>query len=165
MLWLFKHYGKGNRASLLNFTYRYIDDILTINNPGFENNLGQMYPVEREIKYTTEKTTLLLTWICYCRFIEMVGFGLPTTTNEMVSISTSQTFRSWVVVFRLRWPMVFLSLDFCDTPGLAPRLNVLFWGPGDFTVSYAWNRTCNSGHSMVDTGILFSNMEYPIHKS
>ena len=33
-------------ASRFNFTYRYIDDDLSINNPGFENYLGQMYLVE-----------------------------------------------------------------------------------------------------------------------
>ena len=29
-----------------NFTYRYIDNVLSINNPDFENYLGQMYPPE-----------------------------------------------------------------------------------------------------------------------
>ena len=49
-------------------------------------------------------------------------------------------------------------------------MNVLFWGPGDFPVSYsnrdtswnAWNR--HSGSFMVDTGILFSNMKFPSHE-
>ena len=41
-------------ASRFNFTYRYIDDVLSINNPEFENYLGQMYPVELEIKDATE---------------------------------------------------------------------------------------------------------------
>ena len=40
-----------------NLTYRYIDDVLSINNPEFENYLGQMYPAELEIKDTTESTT------------------------------------------------------------------------------------------------------------
>ena len=82
----------------------------------------------------------------------------------MISISTLQTSRSWVVIFHLRRPMACLSLNLYDTPGLAPRMNVLFWGPGDFSVSYsnrdtlwnAWNR--HSGSFMIDTGILFSNM-------
>ena len=82
----------------------------------------------------------------------MVNFTLRSTTNEMISISTSQTFRSWVVTFHLRQHMAFLSLNLYDTPGLAPRMNVLFWGPGDFPVSYsnkdtswnAWNRHSGS---------------------
>ena len=51
-------YGKKvfkNRSPLdalykITFTYRYIDDVLSINNPDFENYLGRMYPAEREIK-------------------------------------------------------------------------------------------------------------------
>ena len=41
--------GKKKLASQFNFTYRYIDDVLSINNPDFENYLGQMYPAELEI--------------------------------------------------------------------------------------------------------------------
>ena len=54
--------------------------------------------------------------------------------------------------------------------GLVPRMNVLFWGPGDFPVSYSnrdtswnvWNR--HSGSFMIDTGILYSNMKFPSHE-
>ena len=49
--------GRKQLASRLNFTYRYIDDVLSINSPEFENYLGQMYPVELEIKDTTESNT------------------------------------------------------------------------------------------------------------
>ena len=49
--------GKKQLASRFNLTYRYIDDVLSINNQEFENYLGQMYPAELEIKDTTESTT------------------------------------------------------------------------------------------------------------
>ena len=49
--------GKKPLASRFNLTYRYIDDVLSTNNSEFENFLGQMYPVEREIKDTTESIT------------------------------------------------------------------------------------------------------------
>ena len=49
--------GKKKLASQFNFAYRYIDDVLSINNPDFENYLGQMYPAELEIKDTTESNT------------------------------------------------------------------------------------------------------------
>ena len=39
------------------YRYMYIGDDLSINNPGFENYLGQMYLVEIEIKDTTESNT------------------------------------------------------------------------------------------------------------
>ena len=49
--------GKKKLASQFNFPYRYIDDVLSINNPDFANYLGQMYPAEFEIKDTTESNT------------------------------------------------------------------------------------------------------------
>ena len=49
--------GKKHLASRLNVTYRYIDDVLSINSPEFDNYLGKMYPAELEIKDTTESTT------------------------------------------------------------------------------------------------------------
>ena len=41
--------GKKHLASQFNFTYRYIDGELSINNPDFENYHGQMYPTELDI--------------------------------------------------------------------------------------------------------------------
>ena len=49
--------GKKQLASWFNLTYRYIDDVYSINNPEFENYLGQMYPAELEIKDTAESIT------------------------------------------------------------------------------------------------------------
>ena len=49
--------GRKRLASQFNFTYRYIDDVVSIDNPDFENYLGQMYPPELEIKDTTESNT------------------------------------------------------------------------------------------------------------
>ena len=49
--------GRKQLASRFNLTYRYIDDLLSINNPEFENYPGQIYPAELEIKGTTESTT------------------------------------------------------------------------------------------------------------
>ena len=45
-------------ASQFNFTYRFNDDVLSVNNPDFpENYLGQMYPAELEIKGMMESKT------------------------------------------------------------------------------------------------------------
>ena len=49
--------GKKRLASQFNFTHRYIDDVLSSNSSDFENDLGQMYPPELEIKDTTENNT------------------------------------------------------------------------------------------------------------
>ena len=140
--------GKKRLASQFNFTYRYIDDVLSINNPDFENYLGQMYPPELEIKTRRRATLLLRTWICSCQSVGTVNFALPFTTNATISISILQTFRSWVATSHLRPPMAFLSHNSSDTPGLAPLMNVLFWGRCDFPISFSgrdtsrniWNR-------------------------
>ena len=114
---------KKKIESQFNFTYRYKDDVLSINNPHFENYLGLMYPAEFEIKDTTP---LLPTWIYSCRSRGTVSCALPFTTNVTISTSISQTFRSWVAIFHLRQPIVFLSHSSYGMPGLAPPMNVLF---------------------------------------
>ena len=53
--------GSKQLASRFNLTYRYIDEVLSINNPEFENYLGHMYPAELDTKDTTESTIVLLT--------------------------------------------------------------------------------------------------------
>ena len=77
-----------------------------------------------------------------------VNFALPFTTNVTISISILQTFHSWVATSHLRPPMAFLYHNSSDTPGLAPLMNVLFWGRCDFPISFSgrdlsrnvWNR-------------------------
>ena len=163
--------GRKQLASRFNFTYRYIDYVLSINNREFENYLCQMYPVELEIKDTTERATvLLLTWIYFCRSGGTVNFTLPLMTNVTISISTSQIFRSWVAIFQPRPPMASLFRSLYGMPGLAPRMDVLSWGRRDFQISFsnrdtsrnAWNR--HWGSFMVDTGILSNSMKFPSHK-
>ncbi|KAK3094748.1 hypothetical protein FSP39_005718 [Pinctada imbricata] len=46
--------GRKHLASQFNFTFRYIDDVLSINNPKFKDHLHELYPHELEIKETTE---------------------------------------------------------------------------------------------------------------
>ena len=67
----------------------------------------------------------------------MVNLTLPFTTNEMISISTSHIFRSWVVISHLRRPMSFLSLNLYETPWFTSGMNVLLRKSDDFPVSYS----------------------------
>ena len=129
-------YGEGvcwqerltRSASQFNFTYRYTDDVLSINNPDFENYLGQMYPLSLRSKTRRSATLLLPTWIYSCQSVGTVNFALPFTTNVTISISTLQTLRSWVATSHPCPPMAFLSYSLSDTPGLAPLMKVLFGG-------------------------------------
>ena len=158
--------GRKQLASRFNFTYRYIDDVLSINNPEFENNLGWMYPVGLEIKDTTESNTsasyldLLLsigrdgqlhTSICDKR--DDFTFHITNFSFLSSNIPTSPLFR-----------------NLYDMPGLALRMDVLSWGRREFQIRFsnrdtsrnAWNRHWAS--FMVDTGILSNNMKFPSHK-
>ena len=45
---------KRHLAKSFCFTYRYIDDVFSINNPKFGDYINIMYPIELEIKDTTD---------------------------------------------------------------------------------------------------------------
>ena len=126
--------GRKWLASQFNFTYRYIDDVLSINNPDFENYLGQMYPPEFEIKDTTESNTSASYLVLLLSIGRDGQLRTSFTTSVTILISILQTFRSWAAIFHLRPPMAFLSHNSSDTPGLAPLMNVLFWGRCDFPI-------------------------------
>ena len=157
--------GKKHLASRFNLTYRYIDDALSINNPEFENFQGQMYPAELEIKDTTESTTsasyldlLLSIWrdgqLHTSIYDKRDDFNFHITNFPFLSSNIPSSPAYGVFISQL-----------IRYARLALRMNVLFWGPSDFPVSYsnrdtsrnAWNR--HSGRFMVDTGILLSTME------
>ena len=116
-------------------------------------------PLSLRSKTRRWATPLLPTWIYSCRSRATVSCALPYTTNVTISTSISQTFRSWIAIFHLRQSMVFLSHSSYGMPGLAPLMNVLFWGRRDFHLSSSdrdmswniWNRPSES--FMVDMGI------------
>ena len=113
-----------------NFTYRHIDNILSINNPDFENYLGKINLVELEIKDMTESNTsasyldLILVSLgrdgqlhtsiydkqCYDDFnfqyhkLSFLSSNIPTSSKLMASLSCSLN----------------------DMPGNAPHMDVLF---------------------------------------
>ena len=84
-----------------------------------------MYPAEFEIKDTTDSNTSA-SYFDLLLSIESDSQLLSFTTNVTISTSISQTFRSWVAIFPLRQPLVFLSHSSNGMPGLAPFMNVLF---------------------------------------
>ena len=122
--------GQKQLASRFNLTYRYIDDVLSINNPEFENYLGQMYPAEVEIKDTTESTTSA----SYLDLLLSIGRDGQLHTSiydkrDDFNFHINFPFLSRNIPSSSAYG-VFINLY--DTPMLAPRLNVLFWGPGVF---------------------------------
>ena len=97
----------------------------------------QMYPLNLRSKTRRRATLLLTTWICTFQSVGTVIFALHFTTNVTISISILQTFRSWVASTHLLSTLVFLSHNSSDTPGIAPLMDVLFWGRCDFPISFS----------------------------
>ena len=73
----------------------------------------------------------------------------------MVLISILQIFRSWVATSHLRPPMAFLSHNSSDTPGLAPVMDVLFWGRCDISISFS-SRVYKGTFVIVSKEVLWS---------
>ena len=63
-------------ARKFNKTFRYIDDLLTLNNPRFLNSRRQIYPHELELKKTTESPTC-----CSYLDLDITISGLKFTTD------------------------------------------------------------------------------------
>jgi hypothetical protein len=49
-------------ARSFNFTFRYIDDVLSLNNSRFGDFVDRIYPIELEIKDTTDTDTKKNPW-------------------------------------------------------------------------------------------------------
>ena len=54
-----KNLLKTNMSKAQLFSFRYIDDLLTLNNPSFGNVISDIYPPELVLKETTEKRGLV----------------------------------------------------------------------------------------------------------
>ena len=115
--------GKKQIASHFKFTYRYID-VLSIDNPDFENYLDQTYPAEHEIKDTIERNT------------SAYYSDLLLTIRKNGQLHTSfYDERDNFIFDIINFPfMCFIFARLCrfhssyDMQGLAPLMNVLFWG-------------------------------------
>jgi hypothetical protein len=83
---------KIHETRAFNFTYRYIDDVLSINNSRFEEFLPLIYPPELEVKETTDAASS-------ASFLDQY---LDFMINETTSILKSY-------IFQLFLNMVFIS--------------------------------------------------------
>ena len=116
-----------------------------------------MYPVEIEIKDTTE-SNISASYLDLLLSIEReVNFILPFMTNETISIYILQIFRSWVAIFQLRPPMAcFYLTAYTICRGLL--LVWMFYSEGGDkrqTEIHEWTlEIVIEGIFIVDTGIL-----------
>jgi hypothetical protein len=79
--------NKIHEARALNFTYRYIDDVLSINNSRFAEFLPLIYPPELEIK-----ETILNPYLYTCSLYENPSFIIVSV--EIECISTKSWYRN-----------------------------------------------------------------------
>ena len=138
----------GRKRLASQFTYRYIEEVLSINNPDFENYFGQMYPLELEIKDTTESNTSA----SYLDLLLSIGRDGQLRTSLYDKRDDFNFHITNIPFLRSNIPSSpaygVLSHNSSDTPGLAPLMSVLFWGRYDFPISFSgrdmsrnvWNR-------------------------
>ena len=155
--------GKKQIASRFNLTCKYIDDILSINNPEFENQLCQMYHAELQIKDNTESTTSA----SYLDLLLSIGrnsqlhtsiydnrddfnfhiTNFPFLSSNIPSLPASGVFISQLI----RYARACNSYEFIIL--VARRLSSTLLKQG-----YPWNAWNRHSRSlMVDTRILFNN--------
>ena len=81
-------------VSQFNFPYRYIDDVLSINNQTLKIISVRCIPLSLRLKTRRSATLLLPTWTYSCQSVGTVNFTLPFMTSETILISILQTFLS-----------------------------------------------------------------------
>jgi hypothetical protein len=92
-----------DEARVFNFTYRYIDDVLSINNSRFAEFLPLIYPPELEVKETTDTVSSASFLDLYLEFddsgqlreIRIIATG-PCIANQLRDVNTICR-RSWYI--------------------------------------------------------------------
>ena len=80
---------KIHEARAFNFTYRYIDDVLSINNSRFAEFLPLIYPPELEVKETTDTASSASFWTYTSNLTTVVNSVLKFMISETTSILKS----------------------------------------------------------------------------
>ena len=131
-------------AYRFNFKYRYMDDVLSINNPEFENYLGQMNLIELEIKDTADSNTSAF----YLDLRPSIGRDGQLHTSIY---DKRDDFNFHITNFQSLRSNIPTSLAYGVFISQLIRYAVACSSYGCFIQS-AWNR--HWGSFMVDTGIL-----------
>ena len=80
---------KIHEARAFNFTYRYIDDVLSINNSRFAEFLPLIYPPELEVKETTDTASSASFWTYTSNLTTVVNSILKFMISGTTSILKS----------------------------------------------------------------------------
>ena len=85
---------KIHEARAFNFTYKYIDNVLSINNPRFEEFLPLIYPPELEIKETTNTASSSTFLELYLEFNDSGQLSIKIYDKRDDFISKIKNFRN-----------------------------------------------------------------------
>ena len=96
--------GKRKLARRFNLSYRYIDDLISLNNNRFKEFISDIYPKELTISETTESTSV-------ASYLDL--------TYVMHLASTLLTFPSCQAIFHQHQPMVSMHLSSFAMPIVA----------------------------------------------
>ena len=78
--------GEKKLAKQFNLTFRYIDDVLSLNNSKFSDSIDLTYPNELEVKIPQNPGTLLHIWTYNSNLTIRLIYTLSCMTNEMTFI-------------------------------------------------------------------------------
>ena len=100
---------KMHEARAFNFTYRYIDDVLSINNSRFAEFLPLIYPPELAVKETTDTASSASFLDLYLEFDNSGQISTNFMINGTTSILRSYIFQICAAIYQLLLHMVFTS--------------------------------------------------------
>ena len=111
--------GKRKLARRFNLSYRYIDNLLSVNNKSFKEFISDIYPKEFTISETTESTSV-------ASYLDLLftpdrsnNITTKLMTNMMHLASTLLTFPSCQAIFHQHQPMVSMHLSSFAMPVVA----------------------------------------------
>ena len=101
-----------------NFTFHYIDHVLSLNNSKFRDFFNLIYPIELEVKDITD-ADISASYLDIDLAIDNEGWiGRICTTKEMISIFPLWIFNLYVATFQQHLHMEYISLSWFDIPEL-----------------------------------------------
>ena len=98
-----------HEARAFNFTYKYIGDVLSINNSRFAEFLPLIYPPELEVKETTDTASSASFLDLYLEFDDSGKSALKFMIYGTTSILRSYFFQICAAIYQLLLHMVFTS--------------------------------------------------------
>ena len=87
---------KIHEARTFNFTYRYIDDVLSINNSRFAEFLPLIYPPEMEVKETTDTASSASCLDLYLEFDKDFNFKIINFPNMSSNIPAAHAYGAYI---------------------------------------------------------------------